>query len=349
MGDRTKIQWCDATWAVSRGCSRVSAGCEACYAERIAHRFSGDGLPYAGLTNPSGRWNGSVRFLLENLDQPLRWKRPRRVFVNSTSDLFHEKLTDEQIDQVFAVMLLAPRHKFQVLTKRPARMREHLLASDRYDRVLRAAGAIRARRPELCSVGISNPALFPAPWIWLGVSVEDQKTADERVPLLLETPAAVRFVSAEPLLGPVDFDRIELPSQYNLSPTVPGRVNALRRHDAERYWQPPSVLDWIIVGGESGPGARPCDVAWIRSIVDQCRDAGVACFAKQLGAKPVARDRWDMSEDVFRGADANGWDEAQGACVAPLRSRKGDDPAEWPDDLRVQQFPEAPRSATEAA
>jgi protein gp37 len=222
--DRTKIEWSDATWNPVRGCSRVSEGCRFCYAEAVAARFSGPGMPYEGLARMSSRgprWTGAVRTVPERLVDPLRWRRPRRVFVNSMSDLFHEALSDAQIDEVFAVMALASSHQFQVLTKRPARMRAYLSALDVAERVARAAMLIRPRRREdddRVLDEISTNVLWgarlgggfeargfhrwPLPQVWVGVSVENQATADERIPLLLETPAAVRFLSVEPLLGP---------------------------------------------------------------------------------------------------------------------------------------------------
>jgi protein gp37/DNA-binding XRE family transcriptional regulator len=324
MANDTSIEWTDATWNPVRGCSRVSEGCRNCYAEKVAARFSGPGLAYEGLarlkpirfSNPMGpgmlerteaRWTGEVRMVPEHLADPLRWTKPRRVFVNSMSDLFHEKLADEDIDRIWATMLLAPRHTFQVLTKRAERARAYLTAPDLYARVLRAAGEIRATRPELAQVGISDPGRFPASWIHLGVSVEDQETADERIPRLLATPAAVRFVSYEPALGPVDF----WPFFVDWDPD--GQPDKMHGR-----------LGWIIVGGESGPGARPFDIAWARSTVEQCRAANVACFVKQLGARPFER----------RAHGAHFHDDDLG-----IRSKKGGDMAEWPEDLRVREMP----------
>jgi protein gp37 len=240
----------------------------------------------------TGRKFKDVQFHEDRLDQPLRWRKPRRVFVNSMSDLFHESLTYEQIEKVFDVMIDGGAHHiYQVLTKRPDRMKAFV---ERY------------LSPALLPVVLRN--------VWLGVSCEDQKTADERIPLLLQTPAAVRFVSAEPLLGPIDFRAVRW-----------GHANAL------------TGLDWIIVGGESGPGARRCDVAWVRSIVRQCSEASVPVFVKQLGAWPSEADPDD---------DLTSWPEVAIASrnePAPLKihleDRKGGDPSEWPEDLRVREFP----------
>ncbi|MDE2467382.1 MAG: phage Gp37/Gp68 family protein, partial [Bradyrhizobium sp.] len=273
------ISWTDETWGPVRGCSRVSQGCTRCYAERIAARFSGSGQPYEGLAKqtPSGpRWTGNVKLIEERLLDPLKWRKPRRVFANSMSDLFHENLPDAAIDRVFAVMALAPQHCYQILTKRPERMlryfslgglREELIGieAERVSGIARHTDAMQPRWP------------IPLTNVWLGVSVEDQATADERIPLLLRTPAAVRFISAEPLLGPVQLARKWI-----------GRGKPLGggpQCDLSRPWEAPASmagLDWFICGGESGPGARPMDIEWARSLRDQCNAAGVAFWMKQL-------------------------------------------------------------------
>ena len=288
----TKIEWTDTTWNPVRGCSIVSAGCTNCYAMKQAHRFSGPGGPYEGLTTVTRGgpvWTGDVRIVPELLDAPLRWRKPRRVFVNSMSDLFHDAIPDTFIDRVFAVMAMSDQHRFQILTKRPERMQRYLTS--------------RGDRP------LAN--------VWLGVSIENQATADERIPLLLQTLAAVRFVSCEPLLGP-----IELPA-----------------HD-QSMGQSYSPLDWVIVGGESGPGARPCDVRWIRSVVGHCKATRVPVFVKQLGAK---------YQDAHNGIAGSHYrydrptqmqiHNREIGALMYLRSRKGGDPSEWPADLRVREFP----------
>lgn len=251
MGDKSKIEWTDATWNPVRGCSRVSEGCRHCYAEGVAARFSGPGQPYEGLaerTAKGPRWTGKVRLIESQLDLPLRWRKPRRIFVNSMCDLFHESLPDLAIDRVFAIMALAPHHTFQVLTKRPERMRAYLTDS---------------------ATPLKHTGSWPLPNVWLGVSVENQEAADERIPLLLDTPAAVRFLSCEPLLRPVDL------TDYLVETA---RTN--------RDW----YLDWIISGGESGTGARPCHPDWIRTLRDQCAAASVPFFFKQWGAWAPAYD-----------------------------------------------------------
>lgn len=325
MSDRTKIEWADATWNPLRGCSRVSEGCRNCYAERTAARFSGPGLPYEGLaTKDPPRWTGDVRLIEDKIGDPLRWRKPRRVFVNSVSDLFHEAVPDAWIDEVFAVMALSPQHTFQVLTKRPERMRRYLKDESQERRDARGAAAARLR-PDTPLESLQ----WPLPNAWIGVSVEDQETADHRIPYLLDTPAATRFVSAEPLLAPVNFRQIR---------TSLVEINALNGdHGVQRPLAGRSDLriDWIIVGGESGPGARPFDIRWATEIVADCRDYGVACFVKQLGSRPVR-------------AHGLGGHITPGVPMTEimLEDRKGGDPSEWPEDLRVREFPTCPPSRT---
>ena len=238
MADKTGIEWTDATWNPVTGCTKVSEGCDHCYAETIAHRFAGT------KAYPNGF---DVTLRPERLDQPLRWKRPRKVFVNSMSDLFHKDVPDDYIARVFAVMALAPQHTFQVLTKRPGRMRSLLSSEDFESAVFLATeGRFEGYFP------------WPLPNVWLGTSVENQKWADVRIPQLLDTPAAVRFLSCEPLLGPISL------------------VLAHRFHPVE-------ALDWVIVGGESGPGARPMHPEWARRLRDECFVFGVAFHFKQWG------------------------------------------------------------------
>lgn len=268
MGDKTGIEWTEATWNPIVGCSVVSPGCTNCYAMKQAERIQRmtPGSHYAGTTkavNGNAVWTGVLKQAPENiLLQPLKWKRPRRIFVNSMSDLFHDAVPDEWIDRVFAIMALCPQHTFQVLTKRSKRMRDYMTPGmrDANDRVYNTAYAMSAR----FQVAGMGPQ-WPLPNVWLGVSAEDQTRADERIPDLLATPAAVRFVSAEPLLGPIFFSE-----SCGGGPGLP--------------------LDWIIVGGESGSGARHMDDFWALDIVRQCQSAKVNVFVKQLsgmGGRPV--------------------------------------------------------------
>lgn len=266
MADGTGIEWTDATWNPIRGCSRVSEGCRNCYAESVAARFSGPGLPYEGLARRTAsgeaRWTGVAKMVPKMLDQPMRWQKPRRIFVNSMSDLFHESLDFRDIAAIFGVMALAERHTFQVLTKRPARMVEWFQWASRVDIITEMSEALSAELGDgFASLAYRASAGWPLPNVWLGVSVEDQAAADERIPLLMKTPAAIRFLSCEPLLGPVDFR------------TVPG-FNRVAL-DLSNFW--------VIVGGESGPGARPMRPSWVHQIRYLCSNAGVPFFFKQWG------------------------------------------------------------------
>lgn len=301
MGRKTEIQWTDATWNCVRGCTRVSPGCEHCYAERFAARFSGVGHPWAGFAGrrSSGepKWTGEVALIPTMLTLPLRWRRPRRIFVNSMSDLFHEALTDDRLDRMFAVMALCPQHQFQVLTKRPERMLAYCSAppTDLFGRLNEAARSV-SRDSSVAVLPTQRHGMVPGGWplanVWLGVSVEDQRRTTERLPVLLATPAAVRFLSCEPLLGPI-----------SLGEAVPD------------WWETAQQPLWVIVGGESGPHARGCKVAWIRDLIGQCRDAGVPCFVKQLGSR----------SDLL--------------SLTGSKDQKGGNPAQWPEDLRVREWP----------
>lgn len=288
----SNIEWTDATWNPVTGCTRISEGCEHCYIERtppmrMAHRTFGG--PQIGATT-------GVKLHPERLDQPLRWYRPRKVFVCSMADLFHEDVPDDYIAQVFGVMAVNEEHTYQVLTKRAGRMRSLLSSSAFVARVREEArkrcGTHRRSRHSVCPVCHWNTSGNCAPekgWplhnVWVGVSTETQRWADIRIPALLDTPAAVRFVSAEPLLGPIDLtayiaDRLPVTDS---EPDAPDGAVAfgMERHVDE--WVRQVGLDWAIVGGESGPGARPMHPDWPRSLRDQCTDAGVAFHFKQHG------------------------------------------------------------------
>lgn len=484
MGDRTSIEWTDATWGVVRGCSRVSEGCRNCYAERIAARFSGPGQPYYGfaqvvaprdtLDRVGGRrdgWTREVKLVVDRLSDPLRWKKPRKIFVTSMADVFHEKLTDEEIAAIFGVMAAAPHHTYQVLTKRAHRMRQwfeipgiadrveifrqialagriqeyfapervadlsawpgyavtskgriisnrrgadremrqqhgaqgharvelyrddvghrelvHRLVLATFDREPRqgeqgrhvtgdatnnalwnlkwgtqsenwddsklhgnrrryskltpgqvdeirrlAAGGMNGeeigRRFDISGTQARNIVTgkqwtpeprptWPLPGVWLGVSTEDYKTAEDRIPELLETPAAIRYISAEPLLGEVGlfaFLKTKL------------RDEALKKLGSKKEMP---GLDWVIAGCESGPGARACDVDWLRSIRDECASAGVAFFLKQAtpidGAytitdlRPIPLVQGRVGELIPTiGVGANSHEKAGGVIVLP--------------------------------
>ncbi|MEN4419792.1 phage Gp37/Gp68 family protein [Mycobacteroides chelonae] len=252
MGDKTGIEWADATWNPVTGCDKVSPGCDRCYAETFAERWRGTKGHY---------FETGFDLLLrpDKLDLPLRWNKPRKVFVNSMSDLFHDKVPDEYIARVFAVMALAPQHTFQVLTKRHGRMRA-LLKSRAFLQLVWEAWSVEEGPGESESLGTDPAEHWPLPNVWLGVSAEDQQRADLRIPALLDTPAAVRFISAEPLLGPTMF-----------------LLRWLHRQGYDRR------IDWVIAGGESGPGARPMHPDWVRTLRDQCVATGTAFLFKQWG------------------------------------------------------------------
>lgn len=267
------IAWTDETWNPVSGCTKVSKGCAKCYAERVWSRLSAPGQPYAG------RRFIDVQCHPERLDMPLRWKKPRKVFVNSMSDLFHEAVPDSFIDQVFAVMTIAKRHQFQVLTKRPERMRAYMLRLSKSAAILdHAARTLGFTFKFLGQYMVT----WPIPNIWLGVSAEDQAAADERIPLLLETPAAVRFVSYEPTLGPLDLRNIHQGGNCWIN-ALTGDWSAYNPIGVN-FTKPASWkhLDWLIVGSESGSKARSYDLDWFRSILHQCRAADVPLFVKQI-------------------------------------------------------------------
>ena len=302
MADKTSIEWTDATWNIVTGCTKVSPGCDRCYAETFAERWRG---------TPGHHFeNGfDVQLRPERLDLPLKWRKPRKVFVNSMSDLFHDAVPDQFIIDVFARMWWAPQHTFQVLTKRHGRMRSLLP---------RIEEPLRRMERDLALVDAPTPLTWPLPNVWLGVSVEDQKWADIRIPALLDTPAAVRWISAEPLLGPIDLG-IDDPHAGHDSDDVNGHPHpsiCLDCSDIDagievEYWRRDPGgprLDWVVTGGESGPGARPMHPDWARSLRDQCQHAGVPFLFKQHG-------EWVSFADSSRWV--SGWDTDRVRWVAP--------------------------------
>ncbi|MCO6410059.1 DUF5131 family protein [Hoeflea alexandrii] len=327
----SKIQWTEDTWNPITGCTIVSPGCTNCYAmRRAAPRLSQNPATpqYHGTVQPSKGgyvWTGKIGIAADTAFlKPLRTKKPTMFFVNSMSDLFHENVPDEVIDRIFAIMALCPQHTFQVLTKRSARMREYLgdeatqlrVLQEGVDRELAAAG-IRWNGDwnDRHSQAIAGATRWPLPNVWLGVSVEDQARSDERIPDLLATPATVRFISAEPLLGPVDMT--------NLDHLGTLRANSI--YGISAIWKNNHIgrncLDWVIVGGESGKGARPMHPDWARAIRDQCAAADVPFFFKQWGDWEIALDRdhddpdWrlDYTNDyVDRGKSK--WLNLEGGC-----------------------------------
>ena len=308
MSSGSKIEWTDATYNPVVGCSPVSPGCENCYAARIAVRLGGNPATpqYEGTarSTPAGaRWTGTVNFVPAMLDRPLRWQKPRRIFVNSMSDTFHPDVSFAQIVAILGVALACPLHTMQLLTKRPERAVEFYgWISERggLGKYIRSDEGAEALRPIFHHFDATHYETVYGRWqrtqahpwmkvinaaacevstvaphnVWLGVSVEDQPTADERIPHLLQCPAAVRWVSYEPALGPLELSRL-----HQHCPT----------HDfAGGFCSSPCPdlrsIDWLVAGGESGPGARPAHPQWFRDVRDQCAAAGVAFFFKQWGA-----------------------------------------------------------------
>lgn len=328
----TSIEWTHphgfkgATWNPVVGCRRVSPGCENCYAETMGGRLARMGqaryldvMKVDEAGQPRGRWNGKFREVPEVLDLPLRTRTPTCYFVNSMSDLFGEGVSDGWIAAVFGVMAACPQHRFLILTKRAERMAAWFArrVSDHRVEAITQAERILARAiwTSLTLRHLADGVLrWPLPNVWIGVSAEDQQRADERIPHLLRVPAAVRFLSVEPQLGPVDLSKwIQCP--YCDGPEADYHTACIN----------PIGLRWVIQGGESGPGARPFDLAWARSIRDQCKAAGVAYFLKQLGAWPTIEE--------------HGRPEAARERFA-LKSKKGGAVEEWPKDLRVRQWPD---------
>ena len=322
----SKIEWTDETWSPIRGCNPVSPGCARCWAARMANRHRSGA--YKGFVE-NGKWTGRVELIPDQLEKPLHWRKPRRIAVALMGDLFHARLTTEDIAAVFGVMAACPQHTFQVLTKRPERMREWfkwVLWWTGFPHDDKRVSHVLARHTfqQLGIAGSVVPLNWPLPNVHLAVSVEDQATADERIPLLLQTPAAVRWVSYEPALGPVDLSK-----RLAVRHVTPSLL-----HSAVGLGMD-TQLDWLAIGGESGPGARPCNVEWVRSAVRQCQEAGVACFVKQLGAKPM-----DTTRNARLGLRlAPGVAMAEWNVRYQLKHPKGGDPAEWPSDLRIREFP----------
>jgi protein gp37 len=278
----TAIEWTHRegtvgkTWNPTTGCDRISAGCDNCYALTLARRLKGMGsAKYQTDGDPRTSGPGfGVAVHPDALTDPLKWRKPATVFVNSMSDLFHARIPREFIAQVFAVMALTPRHTYQVLTKRPERMARILGARDFRTQVQRAALEMAGDR----APWLAKP-WWPLKNVWAGTSIESDEYV-RRADALRATPAAVRFISAEPLLGP-------LPS-LDLT-----------------------GVDWLIAGGESGPGSRPMDLDWVRDLIACCRQADTAPFVKQLGSLQTTGPK----------------------------DKKGGDWSSWPADLRVREYP----------
>ena len=351
MASLTKIEWADKTWNPWFGCTKVSPGCMNCYAavstpSRIQGVKWGKGQPRKRTSEAywkdPAKWD---REAAEDLNDFYSHEglhgghahypkpRPPRVFP-SLCDWLDDEVPIEWLADFLRVIYSTPNLDWLLLTKRPQNFASRLKAAigvmhcDPMDYGDRIDAWIKGER-------------IPRN-VWLGVSVEDQIRADQRIPILLETPARVRFLSCEPLLGLVDL------MLRNKLHGFPKRVQA---DESAVYYSVSMLLHWVIVGGESGPGARPCNVAWIRSLVDQCKAANVACFVKQLGGKPFDPRKADnipsrklSHESELTDLDAELFDQMVSAMVMKLSHPKGGDPAEWPEDLAVRESPSEPRS-----
>ena len=340
----TSIEWATAVWNPIVGCERIAAGCANCYAERWVRRGMQPGHVGLARSTPSGpRWTGEVRTFPERLAVPLRRKKPERYFANSLSDVGHHKVPEDFFRAMVGVALLAPRHRFIFLTKRAARVRRMMEAADPasclgcYSRLLPAG----LRPPRGGSVEDAARALDSAPWpppnLVIGASIAEQADALLQLDDLVATPAACRIVSYEPALARVDFDpwlwqRCSYCNGEKLLGRE-GRACHCVRMGNRGGMMRRNLLHGILVGGEAGPGARRFDLEFARSTIRQGRAAGAAVFVKQLGARPVGTGA-DLKLKRIGG---------QGPDREPLelRSRKGNDPAEWPEDLRVRELPKA--------
>lgn len=358
MGD-TKIQWTGKTWNPIRArnkatgkvgwfCEHVSEGCRNCYAEKMnVNTYFGNGLNYKPASLDQ------VELFLDDtiLQQPLHWRKATKVFPCSMTDAFGRFVTDEWLDRMMAVAALAKQHTFQFLTKRADRAQAYMLRLSRSIEPLQQAARSMGYSFKFTSP-LNGKELSLLPWpipnVWLGVSVEDQKTADERIPLLLQTPAAVRWISAEPLLGPINLSGDYLTAILGKYPF---------KHYSGPRTSVARMLDWVVVGGESGPKARGLDLSWARSVVRQCAAASIPVFVKQLGAHPFERKPAEGPQGV-RAALANiekphpqrlwfrdGWtliskgEVSEWIKAIKLTDKKGGDINEWPVDLQVREFP----------
>lgn len=327
MSSTSGIEWTGATWNPVVGCTPVSPGCLNCYAATLAGTRLAARSQYQGLTvkrgGEDGRtrvvFSGTVRCLPERLTEPLHWRAPRMIFVNSMSDLFHEDVPFEFIAAVYGIAATCQQHTMQVLTKRPDRA----AAFYRWMEDQHVGGSMTPQRKMVIAIheqlGGRAPGMarvdgceWPLRNLWLGTSAEDQKRLEERDEHLKACPAAVRFLSLEPLLGPIDIDFS-------------------------------AGIDWVIVGGEGGAHARPCQVEWIRSIVRQCEAAEVPCFVKQMGSKPEGFGQWMVDDNEGHGVSMGG----ESGCR--LDDRRGGDPREWPPELQVRRFPGWAKTAEEHA
>ncbi|MBC6429679.1 phage Gp37/Gp68 family protein [Nostoc sp. HG1] len=301
----TNIEWADETINPIVGCSRISPGCEKCYAATAA---KSPRLQQFTQYQAVSKWDGTVEFVKSQLIKPLYWRKSKRIFVCSMADLFHANVPDEWIHQVMAVAALSPQHTFQILTKRPERMKEYFSQQSLWVKWYEAAkenlwDAVSEKFGGLINLQqYFTLQPFPLPNMWLGASTENQQMADKRIPILLQIPASVRFLSCEPLLEEIDFRQA-------------GVIQKLISDDSE--WELVNEdIQWIVVGGESGPNSRPCHIEWIESIVQQCQQSQTPVFVKQLGANAK------FDQQRFK-----------------TRDNKGGDIEEFPQHLQVREFP----------
>ncbi len=301
----TNIEWTNETWNVIVGCSRISSGCQKCYAATAAASPRLQQFPQYQAVS---KWDGTVQFVESQLLKPLSWRKPKRIFVCSMADLFHANVLDEWIHQVMAVVALSPQHTFQILTKRPERMKEYFSQPNLWVKWYEAASVNLWDAVSDKFGGLINLQQyftlqpFPLPNLWLGTSTENQQMADKRIPILLQIPAAIRFLSCEPLLEEIDFRQA-------------GAIQRLISDDYE--WELVNEdIQWIVVGGESGPQSRPCHIEWIESIVQQCQQSQTPVFVKQLGANAYYQGQQFKTRD-----------------------KKGVEIKEFPLQLQLQEFP----------
>lgn len=327
------MKWWDKSWNTLIGCSHASSGCSNCYGERLAATRLRH-LPTYGLVVQSDkpRWNGKVLDLTDRLGDPLRWRKPQRIFVNDMGDTFHPEVSFTYITAMFGVMAACPQHTFMLLTKRPERMLEFYRWVEKREMEGRSMFCddspewriwqmlhVSARRKGV-KVPSHHGGGWPLPNVWVGTTCEDQTRAEERIPFLIQVPAVVRFLSLEPLLGDINI---------GLMGTQPSTWM-----NGQQYRMVHQDIHWAITGGESGPRARQCAREWLVNIVRQCHEAGTPCFVKQLGSAYV-------DEKNAIGGRYVKVPEEYGSPVKRLKDMAGRDMAEWPSSLRVRQYPEA--------
>ena len=358
MADHSTISWTDATWPIVAGCEYASPGCSNCWAVRDSWRLAHNPNPkvhnaYFGTVDklPSGKlvWSGIIRPLPERLDWPLKWRGFKRIFVCSQADLFHPKVPNEFIAAAFGVMAVCPQHTFQVLTKHPGRMRSFFEWVAGQQNGAAETCAWEARHvPGVSGWQHDEPVEWPLPNVWIGVTVEDQRRAEERIPELLRTPAAKRWLSVEPMLEAINLRQSWV--DY-LEGWTAEQVCCGRRRGGECCGDPDAQqvqterIDWVVCGGESAQtraNTRPFAIEWARDLMQQCRAASVPFFMKQLGTAPTWRGHSGPGEHWPADTTKNDTGHGYFAIMPPVGkgSRyKFHDPEHWPEDLRVQEFP----------